>query len=46
MDKFDIVFFAVIAAFVVAIEVVMVVDVVTSPKVVIVGGDETVNEID
>jgi hypothetical protein len=46
MDKFDVVFVVVIAAFIAVIEVVMVVDVMTSPAVVVVGADETVNEID
>ena len=46
MDKFDVVFVVVVAAFIAVVEVVIVVEAVTSPKVVIVGGDETVNEID
>ena len=46
MDKFDVVFVVVVLGLCAVIEVVMVVDVMTSPDVVVVGSDETVNEID
>lgn len=46
MDKFDVVFAAVVAAFIIAIGAAVVVDAVTSPAVVVVGSGEGVNEID
>jgi hypothetical protein len=46
MDKFDVVFVVVVLGLCAVIEVVMVVDVMTSPDVVVVGSGEGVYEID
>ncbi len=46
MDKFDVVFAAMVAAGLSLIMAALVYEVVTSPDVVVVGADETVNEID